>query len=181
MFKQIRTLMSEDIALEGEQVECDEAYIGGKAKNKHLGKCGGVGRSLDSKTTVFGMVERGGRVVWLASQRMRRQIRFSPSSRREFYRRVLSIQTNTRPTITCGGWARVISTAASTTQRRFTCVGMFTQTQSKDFGVFSSAELVAYTTRLARSICRCIATNTHTVTIAGFLERRCLLHFSRMW
>jgi transposase-like protein len=66
MFKQIRTLMSEDIRLEGSSVELDETYIGGKKTNKRLSKRrGGTGRpgSDSEKTPVFGMVERGGRVI----------------------------------------------------------------------------------------------------------------------
>jgi len=62
MFKQIRTLMSEDISLEGSSVEADETYVGGKDSNKHK-RSGKRGRGADSKTPVFGMVERGGRVI----------------------------------------------------------------------------------------------------------------------
>ena len=64
MFKQIRTLMSEDISLEGSTIEIDEAYLGGKRKFKHSTR-GMRGRktSDDDMTPVLGMVERGGRVV----------------------------------------------------------------------------------------------------------------------
>ncbi len=61
MFKQIRTLMSEDISLEGEAVEVDEMYHGGRRK-------GQSGRPMVGdkiKTPVLGMVERDGRVVAL--------------------------------------------------------------------------------------------------------------------
>ena len=64
MFKQIRTLMSEDISLEGDHIEMDEAYLGGLDKNRHFSKRkGDAGRAANGKQPVFGMVERGGRVV----------------------------------------------------------------------------------------------------------------------
>ena len=57
MMKQVRKLMGENITLKG-PVEMDEAYFGAPDSNKH--------RQLlrqDSKTTVFGIVERKGRVI----------------------------------------------------------------------------------------------------------------------
>jgi len=59
MFKQIRSLMSEEISLEGSTVEMDETYWGGKRKGeKGRPKAGDL-----KKTPVVGMVERKGRVV----------------------------------------------------------------------------------------------------------------------
>lgn len=60
MFKQIRSLLSDaDTKLEGDGVEVDEMFVGGKRK-------GGSGRFLRgdrSKTAVLGIVERKGRVI----------------------------------------------------------------------------------------------------------------------
>lgn len=62
MFRQIRSLLSEpDMQLEGSAVEMDETYMGGKLKNKHVSKLK-QGTHKD-KQPVFGMVERGGRVM----------------------------------------------------------------------------------------------------------------------
>jgi transposase len=58
MFKQIRSLMSEDLQLEGPTVEADETYFGGERK--------GHAKRLDNKKPILGIVERKGRVVALA-------------------------------------------------------------------------------------------------------------------
>ncbi|SRR5579884_2849076 len=59
MFKQIRTLMSEDLQLEGEAVEIDETYYGGVRK----GQRGRPLRGDTKKMPIVGVVERKGRVV----------------------------------------------------------------------------------------------------------------------
>jgi transposase len=63
MFKQIRTLMSEDVSLEGEAVEMDETYVGGKRR----GQRGRPSAGDKKQTCVVGMVERKGRVVAIAA------------------------------------------------------------------------------------------------------------------
>jgi transposase len=57
MFKQIRSLMSEEISLEGSTVEMDETYYGGRVRGK------GRGPQLENKTAIVGMAEPKGRVV----------------------------------------------------------------------------------------------------------------------
>jgi transposase-like protein len=59
MFKQIRTLMSEDVSLEGAAVEMDESYFGGRPGRAAGPAC--------EKGIVIGAVERGGKVVALVS------------------------------------------------------------------------------------------------------------------
>lgn len=56
IFKQVRTLMSEDIRLEGSSVEMDETYIGGKMRGLRAMETGGKG----NKTCVVGIAERKG-------------------------------------------------------------------------------------------------------------------------
>jgi len=64
MFKQIRTLMSEDVSLEGEAVEMDETYVGGRPRK---GSKVMRGRGDKTKACVVGVVERGGSVVALVA------------------------------------------------------------------------------------------------------------------
>jgi len=64
MFKQIRTLMSEDVQLEGLLVEMDETYVGGRRRGGRPGRASGPAKE---KAIVIGAVERGGKVVALVS------------------------------------------------------------------------------------------------------------------
>jgi transposase-like protein len=63
MFKQIRTLMSEEISLEGSSVEMDETYMGGVRR----GRRGRPDPDHSHKTCVIGAAERKGRVVAIAA------------------------------------------------------------------------------------------------------------------
>jgi transposase len=64
MFHKIRSMLDEGDGpkLSG-KIEVDESYFGGLEKNKHASKCQHQGTGGVGKTAVFGMVERGGRVV----------------------------------------------------------------------------------------------------------------------
>jgi transposase-like protein len=63
MFKQIRSMLGENITHSGE-VELDETYVGGKAINMHASKRAMLtGRGTADKTAVFGIVERHGKVT----------------------------------------------------------------------------------------------------------------------
>lgn len=62
----VRTLFGQESNTElTDNVECDEAYIGGQEKYKHASKKteGTQGRSLKTKTPVFGMVQREGKLI----------------------------------------------------------------------------------------------------------------------
>lgn len=59
MFKQMRTLLAEDLRLEGHQVEMDESYFG--AKRKRGMPKGRPSPSNPSKTCVVGIAEREGK------------------------------------------------------------------------------------------------------------------------
>ena len=63
MFREIRSLLSEDVTNLGGAVEVDEMYVGGKRRMRYgETRQQAALRRLDSKVRVLGMVERGGRV-----------------------------------------------------------------------------------------------------------------------
>jgi len=59
MFRQIRTLLAEDLQLEGPTVEMDETYFGGHIR--------GVKNKTKNKSAIVGVAQRKGRIVALAA------------------------------------------------------------------------------------------------------------------
>lgn len=85
------------------EVECDETFIGGKARNMHKDRKRGaqkVGGHKADKTIVFGMVERGGtvRTVTVPDQERRN---FTSNSKRTWKRDRQSSPMNCHPTWAC--------------------------------------------------------------------------------
>ncbi len=70
MFRQIRTLLAEDVQLEGDRVEMDESYFG--PKRKRGGKRGRPGPD-SPKQCVVGIVERKGRAIALTAENATKQ------------------------------------------------------------------------------------------------------------
>jgi transposase len=56
IFKQIRSMLEDDVVLDGSSVEADETYIGGRRHGKS-------GRGAEGKTPVFGVAQRQGKMI----------------------------------------------------------------------------------------------------------------------
>jgi transposase len=65
MFKQIRTLMGEQLEPFSGEVEIDETYIGGKPRLGQIRSRTEAGKWIERKTSVMGILERGGKVAAL--------------------------------------------------------------------------------------------------------------------
>ncbi|MCW5939361.1 MAG: IS1595 family transposase [Fimbriimonadaceae bacterium] len=63
MFKQIRSMLSEDVGLLTGRVEIDDTYYGGRESNKQLSKRNPKTIGGRGKTIILGMAEQGGEIV----------------------------------------------------------------------------------------------------------------------
>ena len=63
IFRMIRTMMDDGVMELLGEVEADESFFGGSDQNRHLSKRRGYKGKYSGKTTVFGMVERHGKVI----------------------------------------------------------------------------------------------------------------------
>jgi hypothetical protein len=134
---------------EGQVVEADETFIGGKERNKHVGKrdrkkIGGSGKEI-----AFALVQRGGKVRSF----------HVPAVNAKTLRPILVQQINRKTSLMTDGAGQYRHMGDefdrhkwSTTKPTNTCVATHTPTPSRDISQFSSAASSARIITLVRSI-----------------------------
>jgi len=173
MFKQIRTLMSEDVSLEGEAVEMDETYMGGKRRKGS--KRGRPAAHDGKKACVVGAVERGGKVIAIAS---------SDASKKTLHgvAKEYILPDSTVYTDEWNGYNGLDKVNGYEHRRINHSAGVYvigtTHTNTiEGFWSLVKRESAAFITQSARSICRPTLTSTALGTIGGTAVSQCSLRF----